>query len=225
MRRYLFLPFLILMLFSSCKLKNEQKEENMIVHSPSLPYMGEFDIVEKEKDGKIYYDTVYHKIPAFSFINQDGKEMTEKDVAGKVYIADFFFTTCPSICPKMSNTLFLVQEGLKEESNFSILSHSIDPDYDSPEKLKEYAQKYAANTKVWQFLTGDKEAIYDICENAYMAYAKKDPSAEGGYVHSGFLILVDQNMHVRGAYDGTLPEKSEEIIRDVKILLHEKDTL
>ncbi len=223
MKSNLLIVFSSFILLTSCGLQSAKREEtNIEVHIPSLPYMGEYEIQEVEKDGKITYDTIYHSIPNFTFTNQDGKTITEKEVAGKVYIADFFFTSCPSICPKMTNTLFLVQEGLKDEKDFRILSHSIDPDYDTPEKLKAYAQKYAANTEIWHFLTGNKDSIYDICENEYMAYAKIDPAAEGGFVHSGFLILVDQNMHVRGAYDGTLPEKSEEIIKDVKTLLHGK---
>jgi len=188
---------------------------------PKLPYMGTYDIVERTENGKTVYDTVFTSIPAFSFTNQDGKTITEKDYENKVYIADFFFTTCPSICPKMTNTLTLVQEKLKDEPNFAILSHSIDPEFDQPEILKAYAEKNKANSKVWNFVTGDKETIYDLCENYYMAYAMQDSLAEGGYVHSGFLILVDKHKFVRAAYDGTRPEVADSIAADVKLLLKE----
>ncbi len=189
---------------------------------PHLPYMGEYDIIERTENGKTIYDTVFTSIPAFSFTNQDGKTITQKDYDGKVYVADFFFTTCPSICPKMTNTLYLVQEKLKDEPQFSILSHSIDPEYDQPEILKSYAEKNNANPLKWNFVTGDKEEIYDLCENYYMAYAKADSLAEGGYVHSGFLILVDKHKFVRAAYDGTRPEVADSIVNDVKLLLQEK---
>lgn len=189
---------------------------------PKLPYMGDYEVIEKTVDGKTVYDTVFTTIPSFSFTNQDNQLITEKNYEGKVYIADFFFTTCPSICPKMTNTLTLVQEKLKDEPNFAILSHSIDPEYDNPEILKAYSQKNNANNKVWNFVTGDRDEIYDICENYYMAYAKVDSLAEGGYVHSGFLILVDKNKFVRAAYDGTRPELADSIAADVKLLLKEK---
>jgi protein SCO1/2 len=192
------------------------------VDMPKLPFMGSYEIVEKTVDGVTVNDTVFTTIPPFSFINQDNRVVTEKDYQGKVYIADFFFTTCPSICPKMTNTLTLVQEKLKNEPNFAILSHSIDPEYDTPEILKSYSTKNKADNRIWNFVTGDRDEIYDICENYYMAYAKEDSLAEGGYVHSGFLILVDKNKFVRAAYDGTRPELADSIAADVKLLLKEK---
>lgn len=111
---------------------------------------------------------------------------------------------------------------IKGESNFAILSHSIDPEYDQPHVLKSYSEKNNADNKIWNFVTGDRDFIYDICENYYMTYAKKDSLAEGGYVHSGFLILIDKHKYVRAAYDGTRPELADSIAADVKILLKEK---
>jgi len=216
---YKYWAFVGLFILCSCGTKKDTKAT---IDMPRLPYMGEYDIIEKTENGKTIYDTVFTTIPSFSFINQDGKTITEKEYEGKVYIADFFFTTCPSICPKMTNTLTLVQEKLKDEPNFAILSHSIDPEYDQPEILKTYATKNNANTQIWNFVTGDKDEIYDICENYYMSYAKEDSLAEGGYVHSGFLILIDKNKFVRAAYDGTRPEVADSIVNDVKFLLQEK---
>lgn len=205
----------------SCSFSGGQKQNVHKVESPRLPYMGNFDVVEVEDNGTVYLDTVYSKIPPFSFINQDGDPVTEKDYENKVYIADFFFTTCPSICPKMTNTLYLVQEQLKGENDFKILSHSIDPDYDTPEVLMDYSIKNKADNQVWDFVTGNRDEIYDICENHYMSHAKKDSTAEGGYIHSGFLILIDKNKYIRGAYDGTMPEMADTIVADVKLLLSE----
>lgn len=216
---YRYWGILILCILFSCGTKKDAK---VTVEMPKLPYMGQYDIIEKTENGQTVYDTVFTTIPPFSFINQDGKLITEKEYEGKVYIADFFFTTCPSICPKMTNTLTLVQEKLQNEPQFAILSHSIDPEYDQPEILKAYAEKNKANTQIWNFVTGDKEEIYDICENYYMSYAQEDAQAEGGYVHSGFLILVDKHKFVRAAYDGTRPEVADSIVADVKLLLQEK---
>ena len=219
MKRSLLLIFLLVFI-SSCSGKKPAAQNK--VDTPKLPYMGDFDLVEKTVDGKTVYDTVFTSIPPFRFINQDNQVVTEKNYEGKVYIADFFFTTCPSICPKMTNTLTLVQEKLKGVPEFAILSHSIDPEYDNPSILKAYAEKNQADLKRWNFVTGDRDSIYDLCENYYMAYAKKDTLAEGGYVHSGFLILVDKHKYVRGAYDGTRPELADSIAADVKLLLKEK---
>ncbi len=206
-------------MLSACGGKKQSSQHT--VDMPKLPYMGTYDVVEKTVDGKTVYDTVFTAIPDFRFTNQDNKIITEKDYEGKVYLADFFFTTCPSICPKMTNTLTLVQEKLKGVPQFAILSHSIDPEFDTPAKLKAYAEKNNANTQMWNFVTGDRDSIYDLCENYYMAYAKADSLAEGGYVHSGFLILIDKHKYVRAAYDGTRPELVDSIAADVKLLLKE----
>jgi protein SCO1/2 len=102
-----------------------------------------------------------------------------------------------------------------------ILSHSIDPEYDQPAVLRKYAGEKGADTRIWKFLTGDRDSIYSICENHYLAFAQKDDKAPGGYIHSGFLVLIDKNRHIRGAYDGTEEGKTDELIRDIRILLQE----
>lgn len=219
MSKFLPIIFFFFLLISCGGKKTPPQPE---VDMPKLPFMGDYEIIEKNVNGEIVYDTVFTTIPPFSFINQDGKVITEKNYERKVYIADFFFTTCPSICPKMTSTLGMVQEKLKNEPNFAILSHSIDPEYDNPEILKAYSQKNKADNKIWNFVTGDRDEIYDICENYYMAYAKRDSLAEGGYVHSGFLILIDKHKFVRAAYDGTRAELADSIVADVKTLLKEK---
>jgi protein SCO1/2 len=196
-----------------------QEEARFI--APHLPYMGPHDVQRvAQEDGSFRYDTVYHTIPAFSFTDHNGQDFTQEHLKGKVYLADFFFTSCPTICPKMTNTMRLVQEGLKGESNFHLVSHSIDPEFDSPEVLRAYAAKKEADLRNWTFLTGDLLDIYDICEFGYMAFAKPDPNEPGGIIHSGFLILVDQNHHIRGAYDGTRTELAPTIVKDVQSLLH-----
>jgi protein SCO1/2 len=201
---------------------NKPKEEVTLPTEQKLPFLGEPQYEYTEKNGITIVDTIQHTIPAFTFTDQDGQTVTEKTVAGKIYVADFFFTTCPSICPIMTGNLKMVQDEFKGNENIMILSHSIDPTYDSPEVLKKYAAEKKADTKTWKFLTGDKDTIYDICENSYMAFAKTDKDAPGGYIHSGFLVLVDKDRHIRGAYDGTEEGKTEMLIKDIKILLEEK---
>lgn len=186
-----------------------------------LPIYGERDTVTKTVDGKEVVDTIYNTIPAFSFVNQDGDTVSEKTVAGKIYVTDFFFTTCPTICPVMKRQMIKVFNDIKEKPDVMILSHSIDPEHDTPQVLKKYAQDLGIQGKQWQFLTGEKEKIYEIGQQNYLSTAKEDKSAEGGYIHSGAFILVDKERHVRGMYDGTTEEGTQKLIADIKILQEE----
>ncbi|MCG9909670.1 MAG: SCO family protein [Flavobacteriales bacterium] len=217
-----FTIILFISLGFGCGSKENKQEindaENIV---KTLPFLGEPVITFREENGVSFSDTVQHQIPAFSFTDQDGNIVTEKTVEGKVYVADFIFTTCPSICPIMTGNLKKVQDEFASRSDFMILSHSIDPDYDQPAVLRKYADEKGADTRIWKFLTGDRDSIYSICENQYMAFAQKDDKAPGGYIHSGFLVLIDKNRHIRGAYDGTEEGKTEDLIRDIRILLQE----
>ena len=182
-----------------------------------LPFLGP-PILQERPDGK-GFDSLPYQIPDFAFVNQDSLPYTQDSVEGKVYLADFFFTTCPTICPKMSFTMELVQERMMEEPDFRLLSHSIDPLHDQPSVLKSYAEKHHAAPGRWQFLTGEVDSIF-LMADAYMAYAKKAPEEPGGYTHSGFLILVDQNRHIRAVFDGTRSELADSIAHTAKLLLH-----
>lgn len=214
----LLLPLACILLFScSGKPHHQQK-----VDRPRLPKMGHYTVTQKKVDGKMVNDTIWPAIPDFSFINQDGNRFTQDSLAGKVYLAEFFFTTCPTICPKMAVTLERVQDQLKSTRDFMIVSHTIDPLHDTPEVLKEYAAARKADPSVWVFLTGDQDSIYEICEYSYMAFADENPNEPGGFVHSGFLVLIDKDKLVRGVYDGTRPELADSIAADVKLLLQEK---
>jgi protein SCO1/2 len=167
-------------------------------------------------------DTVYHQIPDFRFLNQDSVWVSEKDMAGKIYIADFFFTSCPTICPKMKTQLLRIYERYAENDNIRILSHSIDPTYDTPSILKQYAARLQVKSPRWNMLTGDKAAIYKLGEKSYMVTAQEDKNEAGGFVHSGAFILVDKNRHIRGIYDGTQEAEVNHLIEDIEILLKEK---
>ncbi len=186
-----------------------------------LPILGERDTVTKEVDGKVVTDTIYNTIPDFAFVNQKGDTVTQKDVAGKIYVTDFFFTSCPTICPVMKRQMIKVYDKYKDNPDFMILSHSIDPDHDTAEVLDKYAADLGVEGTQWEFLTGPKEKIYDIGQGHYLVTAKEDEAAEGGYIHSGAFVLVDKDRHVRGMYDGTSEEGTQKLIRDIEILLAE----
>ncbi|MBD1426642.1 SCO family protein [Sphingobacterium arenae] len=214
MRRQLITYLSILALssfFVACSGKSEKK----------LPIIGERTTEERVVDGKTVVDTIYHQIPSFSFINQDSVEITDKDFDNKVYVANFFFTHCPSICPTMQRNLLKVYEKYKDDEQVSFLSHSIDFKYDSPSVLKSYAEKLGVTNKQWQFVTGEKRDIYGIADK-YLVYTKEDESAPGGYDHQSYLVLIDSQKRIRGAYDGTSDEQVAQLFEDLEILLKEQ---
>jgi protein SCO1/2 len=164
-------------------------------------------------------DTIYHQIPPFRFLNQDSIWVSEKDMEGKIYIADFFFTTCPTICPKMKTQLLRIYERYATNDQIRILSHSIDPDFDKPYILRQYASRLDVKAPRWNMLTGDKKAIYTLGEKSYMVTTQEDKNEVGGFMHSGAFILVDKQRHIRGIYDGTKEEEVNHLIEDLEILL------
>jgi protein SCO1/2 len=186
-----------------------------------LPILGERDWVKKTVDGKEVVDTIYNTIPPFSFVNQEGDTVSEKIVEGKIYVTDFFFTTCPTICPVMKRQMIKVFQQFKGNPDVMILSHTIDPEHDTPQVLNKFAKDLGIEGTQWQFLTGSKDKIYKIGQESYMSTAKEDKSAEGGYIHSGAFILVDKEKHVRGMYDGTTEEGTQKLIADMRRLLDE----
>jgi len=202
--------FLIIFSLTSCN-SGEQK----------LPILGERDWIKKTVDGKEVVDTIYNTIPPFSFVNQNSDTVTEKIIDGKIYITDFFFTTCPTICPVMKRQMLKVYEKFKGNKDVMILSHTIDPEHDTPQVLNTFAKDLGVTGNQWQFLTGPKEKIYEIGLKSYMVVAKEDKSAEGGFLHSGAFVLVDKDKHVRGIYDGTTEEGTKRIIADIQTLLDE----
>lgn len=160
----------------------------------------------------------------FAFTTQDGQPFTEKDVAGKVYVAEYFFTTCKGICPKMNNNMRLVYDKLKEEKDFLILSHTCDPETDSVPQMKKYADSMAVDTKKWVFLTGRKDSLYNT---ARISYTIDDPAnnlknIEDDFLHTQFWALVDRNGDVKKIYDGLKQSEVRELIKDAEKLLKEK---
>jgi protein SCO1/2 len=188
----------------------------------SLPILGRKQIIEKELNGVITADTLYHTIGDFRFVDQDSAEVTPVSFEGKVYVADFFFTSCPTICPIMKTQMLRVYEEFKDNPEVMIISHTIDPEYDTVPLLKDFAERIGVmDNKKWKFVTGDKDHIYEVGQTRYMVSATEDPSEPGGYVHSGAFILVDKQQRIRGIYDGTKPDQVDRLIRDIPKLLKE----
>ncbi len=164
-------------------------------------------------------------VQSFSFIKEDGSVFTNADVKGKVYVVDYFFTVCPSICPKMNNNMQKIYEEFKNESNFLIVSHTCDPKRDSAATLKRYADSLKINTNKWVFLTGRKDSLYNM---ARFSYGIDDPknivnNIEDDFMHSQFFALVDKNGVVRGqVYDGLKEDEIEKLKKDIRELLREK---
>ncbi|WP_345213468.1 SCO family protein [Mucilaginibacter gynuensis] len=198
-------------IFAACKPKQAK-----------LPIYGSREAVEKIVGGKTVTDTVYKTIPAFRFLNQDSTMIDNHLFDGKIYVADFFFTSCPSICPIMHRNLLKVYEKYKDNKNVMLLSHSIDFKYDVPHVLKAYATRLGISGQQWQFVHGSKEEIYGLAQRDYLVSVSADAKAPGGYVHQGYLVLVDKQKRVRGAYDGTKEEQTEQLMKDMDILLQEE---
>lgn len=190
----------------------------------TLPYL----MPEMDETGQIVMkgaDTVFHQIPKYELIDQKGNKFSSEDVKGKIYVADFFFTRCGTICPKLSNSLSRVQSIFSADSNVVIVSHSVDPKHDSSVVLQQYAQKYDAKYGKWYFLTGDKKAIYDLAIKGYKLpvadaseYDNKIKSIDETFIHSEKLLLIDKEGYIRGIYDGTYSPDVERLIGEVKVL-------
>lgn len=205
-----------------------------------LPIWGNRDAVAKMVNGKETIDTVYHTIPPFKFVNQYGDTITEAAVKGKIYVADFFFTSCPTICPVMKRQMLRVYQKFKDAPDVVFLSHSIDPDHDTPAVLKKYATELGVTGQQWQFLTGNRKAIYGISSSYLVAQTPgEDSTVAGGFVHDGTFILIDKEGRVRATnepyvvvdkdgnknllsrYDGTTDTGVNQLIKDIEKLRKE----
>ena len=183
---------------------------------PSLPILGERQVLRTS----VGVDTVYHTIPDFTLTDQDSAVFTFADLHNKVYVADFFFARCPTICPVMARELLRVQAAYPKEDRLHIVSHSVDPLRDTPSVLRSYADRLSINTDQWAFLTGNPDSIYTLART-YLAVAMPDSTAPGGFMHSASLLLVDTQRRIRGVYDGTVSEEVDRLIQDITVLLEE----
>ncbi len=178
-----------------------------------LPILGNRDI---SANG----DTVFPKVPDFLFVDQDSQKITNATFEGKAYVADFFFIHCPTICPKVKAQAKRIYDKFAAEPNLLLLSHSIDTKHDTVAALKSYAQRIGIDAQRWHLVTGDHDSIYNIA-NSYFSVAKVNPDAPGGFDHSGRLILVDKNRHVRAFCDGTDAADVTRFMEDIERLLVE----
>ena len=180
------------------------------------------DVNPELVDTTVQHVAKYHKIADFKFVNQNGDTITQKDYEGKVYVADFFFTTCPTICPSMTNNMRYLQDATKGIPNVKFLSHSVTPDIDSVAVLKAYALKNGVDDARWNLVTGNKEDIYYIARKSYLAVKTGSPEELYDMVHTENFVLVDEKRQVRGFYDGTKQEDMERLLEDI-LFLCEKD--
>ncbi|WP_445718618.1 SCO family protein [Flavobacterium sp.] len=168
-----------------------------------LPIYSPRDINPELVDSTVQHIGNDHKIADFSFTNQNGKVITQKDYENSIYVADFFFTTCPTICPKMTDNMVWLQNQLKNYSEVKLLSFSVTPDIDTPEVLKKYAIEKGVDDARWNLVTGDKSAIYYLARKSYLAVKTGKPEELYDMVHTENFILIDKNKRIRGFYDGT----------------------
>lgn len=187
----------------------------------SLPIYNPADVNPELVDTTVQYISKYHTIADFSFVNQNGKTITQKDYEGKIYVADFFFTTCGSICPKMTTNLFEVQKAIANNPKVMLLSHTVFPETDSVPALKAYAVKYGVNDAKWNLVTGDKKEIYTMARKSYLAVKLGRPEQLYDMVHTENFVLVDAKRRVRGFYDGTKKEEIQRLIEDINFLSNE----
>lgn len=187
----------------------------------TLPIYNPSDVNPELVDSTVQYISKYHTIADFSFVNQNGKTITQKDYEGKVYVADFFFTTCGSICPKMTTNLAEVQKAIQNNPNVMLLSHTVFPEIDSIPVLKSYAKKHGVIDSKWNLVTGDKKEIYTMARKSYLAVKLGKPSELYDMVHTENFVLVDQKRRVRGFYDGTKKEDMKQLIEDINFLCAE----
>lgn len=189
-----------------------------------LPIIGDADVEYKMVDGKEIADTIFPKVPEFNYLNQDSVLISSKDLKHKIWIADFMFTSCPTICPTMTSNMKYLSELTKDlQDKIQFLSFSIDPKRDQPSVFRKYIQERQLETKNWLFFTGDEEETADLAFNFFhVGVQRTDDPAEEGFEHTDTFVLVDQDGHVRGLYQGTKKEDVDRLEKDVrKLIQHE----
>lgn len=189
-----------------------------VLNRKTLPVFDPSDVNPELVDSTIQYKSRFHKIADFSFTNQNGKTVTQKDYEGKIYVADFFFTTCGSICPKMTTNLVEVQKAILNNPKVMLLSHTVTPEIDSVPVLKAYAIKNGVIDSKWNLVTGDKKDIYTMARKSYLAVKLGKPDELYDMVHTENFVLVDSKRRVRGFYDGTDKKEIERLIEDINWL-------
>lgn len=210
--------YILLALLTVFACKKEQKVDKEI----TLPFFNSAVFTpEWISETSSNYEEI-HTIPAFKFTNQDGKSITNKTYKDKIYVADFFFTSCPGICPRLAKNMGKLQEIFKDDDEVMFLSHSVTPEQDSVTVLKEYGIKNNVNSKKWNLVTGDKTEIYNIAREGYFAdedFVKTQD--EDAFIHTENFVLIDKKGRIRGVYNGTLAVEQDRILRHIKLLKKE----
>ena len=191
--------------------------------SKKLPVYNPADVNPKLVDPTVKHVRTNHKIADFSLINQNGDTVTQEDYDDKIYVADFFFTRCQTICPIMTTNMAELQEVFKNDNSVMFLSHSVTPDIDSVSVLKAYAEKKGAIDRKWNLVTGDKKHIYELARKSYFAVLDEGDGGIQDFIHTEQFILVDKKKQIRGFYDGTNKEDIKRIVEDINILKKEDD--
>jgi protein SCO1/2 len=194
---------------------------NALKPQKTLPIYNPADVNPELVDSTVQFVAKYHTIADFSFTNQNGKTITQKDYEGKIYVADFFFTTCGSICPIMTTNMIDVQKAFADNPKVMILSHTVTPEIDSVPVLKKYALEKGVIDSKWNLVTGDKKDIYSMARKSYLAVKLGKPQELYDMVHTENFVLVDAERRVRGFYDGTKKEEVKKLIEDIQWLLTE----
>jgi protein SCO1/2 len=189
-------------------------QEKLPIYQPA---MVNYELV----DSSLQHIKKYHKIAPFSLINQNGLNITDNDYSNKIYVADFFFTTCPSICPKMTANMGLIQEDIRTDNQVLLLSFSVTPEIDSVAQLKRYAIEKGVIDSKWNLLTGDKTEIYELARKSYLAVKTSGDGGEHDMIHTENFILVDPEQRIRGFYDGTDTTAMDELLSDIRVLQEE----
>lgn len=187
-----------------------------------LPVFGQREVVTQVVNGKEITDTLYHTIAPFRFVNQDSTVITNEIFNGKIYVADFFFTSCRTICPIMKTQMVRVYEQVQDDADVLILSHTIDPEYDTVGLLRDFANRLGVKSSTWHFATGQpKEYVFDLAQKSYFATAMEDKTEPDGFIHSGAFLLIDRQGRIRGKYDGTKEDDVNRLMKDIKRLKRE----
>ena len=215
-RRYDFLIVLFFIIFGAIAVSGFvwvlTPKQILPVYQPAM-------IDPKLVDESIQFVKKYHTIAPFTMINQNGQTITEKDYENKVYVADFFFTTCPSICPIMTKNMFSLQEKLKTKyPEVKLLSYSVTPEIDTIEQLKRYAVENKVDDKIWNLVTGDKKEIYNLARKSYLVVQNDGNGGPHDMIHTENFVLIDKENRVRGYYDGTDINEMDRLITEIGML-------
>ena len=209
--------FLILLfLFISC-------EEKLKSSSSGLPYIGHHDIALTDENGYEKGDTIFHTVEDFIYLNQDSTMLRSKEIKNTIWVVKFFFSHCRTICPPMTQQMAQLRDSVEDiKEHLTFLSFSIDPEKDTPVRLRQYRDRYGITASNWYFLTGEENETHRLGTESFYVNAFADENAQGGFAHSANLILVDKEQHIRGLYDGTSNEGREQLEEDIRKLISDE---